>query len=239
MESVLLYYKDVIFSCIPQLKPCDGFDQNNSAHIYDVYTHIVKTVVGVKSGKFEVRMAALLHDIAKPDVYFYNEEKKRGSFIGHPEIGATITENVLRSLKCSSFEIRYITFLVLQHDRTIAPTKKSVKKVMAECGTRECLDDLFELMEADMLAHAGFIIEYKMPMIQKAKEIREIVTIDNEMFLKKDLAINGGDLINVGFEQGIELGRRLEEIYVMVRDGELLNDRNVILKYIKEGLSHA
>ena len=38
-EEVLLKYKKVIFEIIPELKPCDGFDQKSKYHVYDVYTH--------------------------------------------------------------------------------------------------------------------------------------------------------------------------------------------------------
>ena len=53
----------------PEILPMVGFDQKNYHHIYDVYAH---TVMAVKSCPFDrnIRIAALLHDIAKTTYEF-------------------------------------------------------------------------------------------------------------------------------------------------------------------------
>ena len=60
--------EDYMFSLIPELKLCKGFNQNNPWHIYDVYEHILRVIDGVPN-TLELRLAALFHDLGKPFVY--------------------------------------------------------------------------------------------------------------------------------------------------------------------------
>ena len=70
-----------IFDFIPELEKSKGFNQNNPWHVYDVYEHILHVVDNVDD-MFELRLAALFHDIGKP--YVYKEDANGiGQFYNH------------------------------------------------------------------------------------------------------------------------------------------------------------
>lgn len=71
-DNVGLYlneYKEVFFEIIPELEKCDGFNQHNDYHTYDVYNHTIKVIENSPKNIY-VRIAALFHDIGKPDKFF-------------------------------------------------------------------------------------------------------------------------------------------------------------------------
>ena len=58
-------FSDVFSTIIPEITPCNGFDQKSRYHVYDVWGHIAHAVERSKPDKY-VRLALLFHDIAKP-----------------------------------------------------------------------------------------------------------------------------------------------------------------------------
>ena len=50
------------------------------------------------------------------------------------------------------------------------------------------------------------------------------------------MAINGNDLIKIGYEQGVELGKTLKDIVDLVIEEHLNNDKEELLEYAKFNL---
>ncbi len=87
--SVLIKEKeDEVFDLIPELKPCKGFKQHSIWHQYDVYEHILHVVDNVDDC-IELRLAALFHDLGKPET-FELDNQGRGHFPGHCEVSQEI-----------------------------------------------------------------------------------------------------------------------------------------------------
>ena len=95
-KSVLLEYYEVIGEFIPEILPTVGFEQHNPYHIYDVYTHIVKTVASIEPNPV-LRLTMFFHDIAKP-LCFALDSYGLGHFSGHTRMGASIAGEVLKRL---------------------------------------------------------------------------------------------------------------------------------------------
>ena len=91
---------------LPELVQTVGVEQP-IGHVYDVYTHIIKTVDAAPP---RIRMAALLHDIAKPQT-----ARPDGHFYGHDALGAKIAQDILKRLKFPKKEIKRIVTLVKEH----------------------------------------------------------------------------------------------------------------------------
>ena len=98
-EKILLEFKDVIGVIIPELIPCFSCEQNTKWHLYDVYTHIVKSVECCENKDY-LRLAVLLHDIGKPQCKT-TDSKGVDHFFGHPQKSVEIASQVLRRLKVS------------------------------------------------------------------------------------------------------------------------------------------
>ncbi len=237
IKKVLVDYKDVIFTIIPELKTCDGFDQKNPYHANTLYNHIVNVVSNVYSKNNAIveniritRTAALLHDIGKP-MCFTQDSKGIGHFYGHAEKSALIALDIMKRLKYSSEEIEKIEYLIKRHDATINLTKKSVRKNLSK--TINCDQELFlmliELMNSDRLDHT----HYELINIEKIKDIIKDLKEDNECIKLAELSVNGYDLINLGL-RGKEIGDTLNHLLELVLDGKLSNNKQDLLEYVKK-----
>ena len=237
VKKVLSEYKDVIFTIIPELKFTDGFDQKNPYHNNSLYNHIVNVCGNVYSNANATlntivltRTAALLHDIAKP-LCFTLDDNGIGHFYGHAEEGALIALEVMKRLRYSNDEIEKIQYLIMRHDATINPTKKSVRKNLSSTPNQD--EELFlmllELINADRLDHTSYELMNIDEMINIIRQIKE----DNECIKLSDLAVNGYDLINLGF-YGKEIGYTLNHLLELVMDDKISNNSESILNFIKK-----
>ena len=114
VERILTDYNEVIFNIIPELRILDGFRQDTPYHIYDVWTHTVKVVANIRNSP-ELRVAALLHDIAKPDC-FTTDKNGIAHFKGHPELSAEKSKEILKSLRFSNSFIETVYNIIFLHD---------------------------------------------------------------------------------------------------------------------------
>lgn len=78
--AVLREYPDVFAVFIPEISRCVGFEQHTRYHDRDVYEHTIAAVAAV-APKPHLRLAMLLHDLAKPD--FFRLTDGTGHFKGH------------------------------------------------------------------------------------------------------------------------------------------------------------
>lgn len=236
IKSVLLDYKDVIFTIIPELKLCDAFDQKNPYHANTLYNHIVNVCCNVYSKNNAIvenirltRTAALFHDIGKT-MCFTLDGNGIGHFYGHAEKSASIALDIMKRLKYSNEETQKIEYLIKRHDATINLTKKSVRKNLS--NVVNCDLELFlmliELMNSDRLDHT----HYELIDIQKIKDIIKDLKEDNECIKVSQLALNGYDLINLGL-QGKEIGDTLNYLLELVLDGKLCNTKQDLLEFVK------
>ena len=225
VEKILLEYRDVIAEFIPEIKPCFDFNQNNPHHIYDVYTHIVKSVASVPN-KSELRLSMFFHDIGKPCVYEVDNDGV-GHFKKHAVVSSEIAKTVLKRLKSDNSTINTVYTLVLNHDREISETKPAVKRLLSKL-TYPVFLSLVEVKKADANAHKNQDKNF-----DNILNIAEEIIQENECFSLKDLKINGYDLINLGFK-GVIIGDILDNILRLVLEEKLENNKVEILDYVKK-----
>ena len=140
-----------INNIIPELKKLKGFDQQTPYHDKDVLDHTMVVVDNIKPN-LNLRMAALLHDISKPDC-FTIDEKGRGHFYGHHIKSAEESEIILERLGYDHDFIMNVKTLIKYHyiKEIVANVKeKGIKKFIDSVG-EELLDDMLELIRADMM----------------------------------------------------------------------------------------
>ncbi len=103
-------------------------------------------------------------------------------------------------------------------------TEKSVARLLRRIG-EDNLRRLFDLQEADILA----TVHDDISNIEKGRILLKEILERKPVLSRKDLAINGKDLIGLGFEQGPLLGEILKEIERRVFEENLTNDRETLL----------
>lgn len=231
---------EVMLQIVPELKPTVGCTQINPYHHHDVYNHILSTVDGVESNKFEIKLAALLHDIGKPDCKMTVEESydEYEHFLGHPSKSKEICEDVFsNSLIVTKKERDLVTLLVEHHDTNYFQTEKQLKKAIAKFG-EPFLRDLVVLQYADMIDH---IIPPDMTEERKRKwytpqdEIEEMFKSINSKancFSLRDLEVKGNDLKDLGYE-GKEIGDTLKLMLDAVIEEKVENNREALLKFLE------
>lgn len=223
-KDILLKYIDVIGVVIPELLPMKNFEQHNIHHIYDILTH---TAVAVDSIEPEpiLRLAALFHDIGKPDCFFM--KKGQGHFYGHAAKSEEITQKILTRLKLDNNTKSKVTKLVKIHDVQIEDTDTAVKRCLNK-HSPEIYFMLLKLKRADTLAQAPQYHD-RLKYLDSIKKRAENIINEDGCFSLKKLCINGNDLIKMGMKPGKKLGKTLDILLEEVMSGNLPNDRDILL----------
>ena len=150
----LLQNTGVMEIIFPEISNLAGVDQRKDFHHKDVFLHtcIVVDNVAAVSSNIWLRLAALLHDIAKPQTKKFVEEIG-WTFHGHDEIGARMMKAIFRKLKLPMNHLDYVEKLIRLHLRPIALAKEEVtdsaiRRLIVDAG--EDLDDLITLCRADI-----------------------------------------------------------------------------------------
>ncbi len=226
---VLSSYPRVLGVFLPEILPAIGFDQKNYHHIYDVYTHILHVVDSIPA-KPHLRLAALLHDIGKPETFCSGADGV-GHFYGHAHRGTQIAEDVLRRLRFDNQTRRAVVSLIRYHDAPVVAEENAVRRKLNQLGP-EGYFDLLALARADNLAQAP---QYRgrQALFDAAQAIAEGILAEKQCFSLKDLAVNGNDVKALGLE-GPQIGSALSDLLNGVLDGEVPNERSALLRRLSE-----
>ena len=229
-EKVLLEYRDIIAVIIPELIPSFDFEQHNKWHLYDVYTHSVKSVACCPEKGF-MRLAMLLHDIGKPHCRT-TDENGCDHFYSHAEIGSKIASDILKRLRVSNEVLHKAVTLIENHSNYLSHKPSTIKRRMRVIG-EELIFDFIDFQIADLKSHNP---EYANKEIEALEEIREItkdIIAKKEAFSIKDLKINGYDLINLGY-QGKQISEMLEKLLAEVIANPAKNEKEILLSIAQE-----
>ena len=221
----LIRFAPILTQVIPELAPLVGFDQHSSHHVYDVYTHTAHVTAAVPA-TLPLRWAALLHDAGKP-VTFSIGEDGQGHFYGHAEASAAIAEAVLRRLKAPTALREDVILLIRKHMTLLEPEKRFLRRWLGKLGT-EMLDMLLALQEADM-GSKGTGKPAEMVQFTEIRAILVEIEAENACLSLKDLAINGHDLMALGYS-GKEIGCCLNYLLEQVIEEKLPNEKNALLR---------
>ncbi len=221
----LKQYAPVLTQVIPELAPCVDFDQHSPHHKYDVYTHTAYVVESV-SPALPLRWAALLHDTGKPGT-FIRDETGRGHFKGHAKVSAQLADAVLSRLKAPTALRQRVVFLVEHHMLPLEPDKKLLRRRLGQYGV-EAVEELLTLQEADFGSKGTGRPEEGAVFAQIRQLLRELLEEDACLRVG-DLAVDGRDLMELGFAPGPRLGACLEALLAQVQDERLPNEKQALL----------
>jgi poly(A) polymerase/tRNA nucleotidyltransferase (CCA-adding enzyme) len=230
MSLVLAQQLGILEYIAPDLSRGIGIDQNQ-AHSYDVFGHLLRAVqhAADKNWDFDVRIAALFHDVSKPETRRWSDEKKDWTFHGHEVVGARTTKKILTDLKFSRETIEKVTKLVRWHMFFSDPdqiTLSAVRRMIRNVG-EENIWDLLNLRICDRIGtgrpkEQPFRFRKYVAMVEEA--LRDPISVT---MLKTD-----GNHIMQTFhvEPGPRLGWALNSLLEDVLD----DPKNNNLKYLDE-----
>lgn len=137
---VLAHELGVLRYIVPELEKGIGVKQNGD-HIYVVWEHNIRALNHAVENKWplHVRLAALFHDISKPETRRWSEEKKDFTFYGHDVVGGKATKKLMQRLKFPrkitdvvSMLVRYHLFFSDVEKITLSAVRRIVKNVGSE-----------------------------------------------------------------------------------------------------------
>ncbi len=224
-------FAPVLTEAIEELKPAVGFLQHTPHHAYDVYTHTALVTQGV-TPDLALRWAALLHDTGKPGA-FTMDEAGRGHFKGHAQLSAQIADAVLRRLKAPTALREQVVLLIKHHMTPLEPDKRLLRRRLGQYGA-ETVGKMLCLQKADF---AGKGVVDSDPMFPQIEAILDEILAEDACLTVKDLAIDGRDLISLGFAPGPGLGRCLAMLLEQVQDEKLPNETDALLQAARDALS--
>lgn len=205
-------------------------EQNTKHHCFTVGEHTIEVMKHVRNDKI-MRLAALLHDIGKPGMK-RNDKKGHDHFQGHPQLSDVMADNILRRLKYDNDTIKKVCMLVRYHDERPALNPRSIRRCMREMNLD--LDDLFELKRADIAGQSDYMHEEKLAAVDKFEKLYHENLESGNCTDKKQLAVNGGDLIKAGVDKGPEMGRVMEKLLDDVIDEPSANTKETLLSRAKK-----
>lgn len=226
----MMHEAGILQYVIPELEKGVGISQNRH-HIYTIYKHSILALDKCPSKKLEVRLAALFHDIAKP-------QTKRGegmyaTFYNHDHVGARVVEKILTRLRFSSEIVQKVKLLVDNHMFYYNPDEvgeSSVRRLIKKVGI-ENMKDLIDLRISDRLGSGTPKAKpYKLRHLEYVIE-----KVSQDAISVKMLKINGGDLMKeLGLKPGPKIGAILDVLLAEVIEDASKNERKSLLARAKE-----
>jgi tRNA nucleotidyltransferase (CCA-adding enzyme) len=210
---------------LPELATGVGVDQPGGYHAHDVFEHSILTADSAPRD-LVLRLAALLHDVSKPDTRVLTDEGG-ATFYGHDKKGSRVARSVLQRLRYSNQIIDQVCLLVDKHMFTAGVTDKGVRRLIRRMG-EELIFSLLDLRRADVTAQG------KGGNTQDVDELQERIRLELEKkppFGLKDLAVNGNDIMSTfDLSPSPLVGQVLNYLLELVLDNPELNQKERLMK---------
>ncbi len=212
---------------IPEILKLQGLEQGH-AHITDAFNHTLMVLDSASRKDYGaenlvLRLAALLHDIGKPEAHTITETGHH--FYGHHLIGFDLSKEILTRLAYDNQTIDRVSNLVLRHMEPLLLSngsglnKKSVSRLMRRFteDNQNGIEMLIDLVECDL----GSTSQPNTEMIQNLKEMVQEL---QSTLPKQKSPISGYDIM-----EALDL-----------KSGKLIGEiKDYILDCIAEGLAKA
>lgn len=216
---------------LPEWDKMASCEQNTPHHIGTVAVHTIRVVKALPPDPV-LRMAGLLHDVAKP-VSKKTDTKGQDHFVGHPILGAQMSRKIMRRLTFDSASIDRVEKLVTYHDDRTAATKRAVRRLAARIGS-DLMEDLITLRRADISGQSDYRREEKMELIDQTEKVFHEIMNDKDALTVKDLAVDGRDIMNAGVGSGPVLGEILKAMLEEVLEDPAKNTKEYLMSSLND-----
>ena len=230
----LLVESGLMAGIIPEILELKGCEQPPQFHPEgDVFVHTRLMLKRV--GKFKdnpdmnlrhLVLGILLHDIAKPATFSYDEGAQRVRFNGHDKLGTEMANNILRRLKYPNTVIESVTAMVDNHMAFKDVQHMRIAK-LKRFMDRPTYHDEMELHRIDCQCSSGGLDNHEF-LLAKQQEFADEPIIPPPL-------LTGNDLISRGIPPGPQLGAILREIEDLQLEGTL-SGRDAALQWLGERL---
>lgn len=222
---------------VPELLRGVGVEQNQ-AHMYDVWEHNLRTLqyAADKKWPLHIRLAAIFHDISKPETKRFSKEKNVITFYGHDVVGGRVTREIMERLKFPKDLIEKVSMFVRWHmffSDTEQITLSAVRRLITNVG-KENIWDLIDLRVCDRVGTGRPKEEpYRLRMYQSMVEqaLKDPISLkmlktDGKRIMEVTNMAPGpkvGYILHALFDEVLENPEKNTEDYLDTKTKELVN----------------
>mgnify|MGYP001167743064 CR=1 FL=1 len=224
---------DVLF---PEFSIMQGVETIQKMSHKDVFIHTLQVIDNAAelSDKMEIRFAALVHDIAKPQTKKFIDGKG-WTYHAHEVVGMHLMRKLSKKMKLSNELTDYLCKLIKLHLRPISLAKKGVtdsaiRRLMVETG--EDIDDLMILCRADITTKNERKVKQYLNNFIKVEELVKDVKLRDE-FRAFQSPVRGAEIMEkFNLKPGKNVGKIKKAIEDAILDGVIKNDYDEALKFM-------
>jgi tRNA nucleotidyltransferase (CCA-adding enzyme) len=226
----LMLEQGILELILPELLPTVKFHQNDF-HTEDVFEHTL-TVIEAAPKELPLRLAALFHDIGKPQTLSVDAQGAR-HFYKHEDLGREIAIQVMQRMRFSNELIDQVSQIVALHMRPLDCGPAGVRRLMRALG------DNFDYWRT-------FKVEDSPPVMPQDEFTKLLSNFDQLVQVERErvkgsvygkLAVGGDDLIALGVAPGKFLGGIIKELQEIVIENPELNEREYLLERARKMLT--
>ena len=184
----------------------------------------------------EIRFAALVHDIAKPNTR--RIDKRKGyTFHGHDAVGEKMINEVAKRMKLPNVLKNYLKKLTLLHLRPIALVKDivtdpAVRRLMVAAG--DDLDYLMILCRADITTKNPKRVKQYLKNFEKVEQKMGNV-LEKDSIKSFQSPIKGNEIMDIcEITEGPTVGRIKKTIEEAIINGDIENNHQEALDFLME-----
>ena len=238
----------VLVAVLPEFARAIGFDQESRYHSLTVDEHTFEVVQAAADAGYAlpVRLAALFHDLGKPYVAWRGTDgrlhyyaKAGFSDRSHEQVGCDLARDALLRLRYPNALRDRVVRIVRYHMFQIGKADAlRARRFLAKHGD-ELAFQLVDHKDADYRGKPGPDgLGPPVEDLEKLARFHKLLQAERRQPHRlSDLAIDGSDLIEVGFRPGPDLGRALRDLLHDVVEDPTLNTRRALLARAREKVS--
>ena len=226
----------------PEIDIMHGMEQTSEWHHKDIFDHTMQVVDNAAklSQKMELRFAALVHDIAKPNTR--RVDKNKGyTFHGHDAIGEKMINNVAVRMRLPNNLKFFLKKLTLLHLRPIALVKdivtdSAVRRLMVLAG--DDLNDLMTLCRADITTKNPNKVKRYLNNFKKVEEkMKNVLKLDTMKAFQSP--VRGKEIMSIcQIPESKTVGEIKSAIENAILEGEIDNTYEASLNYLMKIKHH-
>ncbi len=221
---------------IPEVTRLAGVEQRGRHHHKDILEHSLKVMQNVARQTTDpvVRLAALLHDVGKPDTKEF-VPGEGWTFHGHEMVGARIAWRIGRNLRLGKEQLKRLVKLIRLHMRPInlttdGVTDSAIRRMMVEAG--DLIDDQLLICRADITtANPQKVAKYLADFDDMIKRMADVKARDRMQ--KFQSPIRGEEIMELcGVEPGPVVGALKGRIEDAILDGVIPNEYQAAKEFL-------
>jgi tRNA nucleotidyltransferase (CCA-adding enzyme) len=213
----LLHRLGLLRFIMPELQRCAGIHRENFCEDEDLLEYTLDMAAGLPLD-LNLRLSVLLYNIKSISRLDEKEE---------------IVVKILKRIRFKNAVIKKVTILTKENWQVLNFSKKiNIRQLASRIGT-ENLKDIWELKKT-FIKESQSSKEFKSAEIERAENNLKETLQERPPVSLKDLTVNGKDLFELGYKEGREIGRILKELLNLVLDKPALNQKKILLAWVKE-----